>query len=408
MHAAHTRIIASLILTSLALGCEVGTQPPGLSWPEGAAIEMKLPTDTGMLISWPAPVTTGDDTTAETADAADTPEAVISYELEIDGVLYETFEADVHKTELEALTPETSYLLKVTATDTTGRRSEPLTLSVTTLVPLRSCLGLSVGEAITCIEDIFWPAFQDEFDQRTQVFDSMEAVIAEHGDAVARVKFLRALLGVAIQTEELAMDPSAIELTRFIANMRGDLHDACDTVPDNAFYKSWRLSADLITALFLSDPSAVNELFDESVAHADEDFERNVLAIASTWMLFPNNTILPAEGLKILEQWVLGGYAYDIENSPKVPYSKAGAFLMIGDLYARGGKRDMALMHFEQSLVIEGSKDWPYRFLAEYAIDNIDEIMARFASIPDDVMPAGDMISFGQHSCKMCHSNVGP
>ena len=194
---------------------------------------MKLPTDTTMLISWPAPVTMADDVT-EPADL-DTPEVTISYELEIDGVLHETFEADVHKTELEALTPETTYLIKVTATDTAGRRSEPLTLSVTTLVPLQSCLGLNVGEATACIEGIFWPAFQDEPDQRTG--------LQQHGGGDRRARrrgvpseFLRALLGVAIQTEELAMDPSAIELTRFIANMR-DLHDA-DNAPDNAFYKS--------------------------------------------------------------------------------------------------------------------------------------------------------------------------
>lgn len=271
-----------------------------------------------------------------------------------------------------------------------------------------TCEGLSPESATECVEAQFWPAFQDDFSQRIPVFDVMETAIAEHGEALPRIQFLRALLGVAIQTEEIAMDPAEIELTRYIANMRGDLHAATDAFPDNAFYKSWRLSADLITAMFLSDTAALGELFDESVAHAESNPEKNVMAIASTWMLFPKSTGMPDEGLAILDDWVLAGNPYDIQNTETTPYGKPGAFLMLGDLYARMGNADMARMQYEQSLVMERADEWPYRFLAEDAIENLDESIATFAALPEDEMATAYMISFGPNSCKMCHSNSGP
>ena len=264
------------------------------------------------------------------------------------------------------------------------------------------CEGLSASAATECVEAIFWPAFQEDFAERIPVFDVMEQVIAEHEDEVPRVLFLRALLGVAIQTEELAMDPAEIELTRYIANMRGDLHAASEAFPQNDFYRSWRLSADLITAMFLSDDAAMYELFDESVDHANSDPE-NVMAIASTWMIFPQSTGLPDEGLTIMDAWVLAGNPYDIKNTETTPYAKPGTFLMLGDLYARMGRADMARMNYEQSLVVTGAQDWPYRYLAEDAIADLDETIATFAGLAEDELAAGYMISFGPDSCKMCH-----
>ncbi|MGB0591170.1 MAG: hypothetical protein ACPGU1_15955 [Myxococcota bacterium] len=269
------------------------------------------------------------------------------------------------------------------------------------------CLGLGPQDATACVEEGFWPAFQADFTEREPVFNVMSGVIAEQSGQVPRIQFLRALLGVAIQTEELAMNPSEIEVTEFIANMRGDLHSASEAYPDNDFYRSWRLSADLITAMFLSDTGAVDALFEESIDHALSDSE-NIMAIASTWMLFPMETGLPDRGLEIMDTWVLEGHAYDIQNTEQVPYSKPGTFLMLGDLYARMGKRDMAAMNYEQSLNVDGSADWPYRYLAEGALSTIDETMAAFEALPDDAIAAGQMISFGANSCKMCHARPGP
>ena len=266
------------------------------------------------------------------------------------------------------------------------------------------CEGLTAEEATACLEDIFWPAFQDNYDQRIPVFDVMEALIAEHNEELPRVQFLRALLGVAIQTEELAMDPADIELTRYIANMRGDLHTASEAFPDNGFYRSWRLSADLITAMFLSDDAAMYELFDESVTHANSDPE-NVMAIASTWMIFPQATGLPDEGLAIMDAWVLAGNPYDIKNTKTTPFAKPGTFLMLGDLYARMGRAEMAKMQYEQALVVTGAQDWPYRYLAEDAIEDLDSTIETFNTLPEDELAAGHMISFGPDSCKMCHAN---
>ena len=269
------------------------------------------------------------------------------------------------------------------------------------------CAGLDQEAATECVEAMFWPAFQDDFEQRIPVFDVMERLIIEHNEELPRVQFLRALLGVAIQTEELAMDPAEIELTRYIANMRGDLHTASEAHPDNDFYRSWRLSADLITAMFLSDDAAMYELFDESVSHANANPE-NVMAIASTWMIFPQSTGLPEEGLAIMDEWVLGGNPYDIKNTPTTPYAKPGTFLMLGDLYARMGRAEMAKMQYEQSLVVTGANTWPYRYLAEDAIADLDATIATFTGLPDDELAAGYMISFGPDSCKMCHANSTP
>ncbi len=270
-----------------------------------------------------------------------------------------------------------------------------------------TCLGLDAEGATACVEQAFWPAFQDDFDERMPVFDLMSGVIAEHADATPRVQFLRALLGVAIQTEELTMDPTTIEVTKYIANMRGDLHAASEAFPENDFYRSWRLSADLITAMFLSDTASVDALFDESVQHA-QGTPNNVMAIASTWLLFPSETGLPEQGLSIMDEWLLAGYAYDIENTDMVPYSKPGTFLMLGDLYARMGDRDMAKMQYEQALNVDGSDGWPYRFLAEDALATLDETIEKFTNLPPDAVAAGQMISFGIDSCKMCHANTGP
>ena len=51
---------------------------------------------------------------------------------------------------------------------------------------------------------------------------------------------------------------------------------------------------------------------------------------------------------------------------------------------------------------------WPYRYLAEDAIADLDATIATFTGLPDDELAAGYMISFGPDSCKMCHANSTP
>ena len=64
----------------------------------------------------------------------------------------------------------------------------------------------------------------------------------------------------------------------------------------------------------------------------------------------------------------------------------------------------MAFFNYDQARV-RGGKDWPYRFLAEEALADIDGRIATFAAFPDDETPITEMVTTDLYACQICHAH---
>ncbi len=263
------------------------------------------------------------------------------------------------------------------------------------------CLGLSLEDAETCIEDQFWPAFQDDFDDRYRVYDVMTEVMEEHPNS-ARAYQLRPLLGVAISMENNAGEGGVGQSDQWIVNMRGDLHKAVELDDSSNFYQSWRISADLTTALFLDNDTVLEAFIEEGLEHAAKN-QANLMALITSFMIFPIDSGLPAQAQEMLDGWIAAGHGYETEDSEKYPFGRAGVDYMVGEMYARVGNKEMAFFNYDQARV-RGGEEWPYLFLAEEALADLDGRIADFTSFPDDETPITEMVTFGPYACKLCHA----
>ena len=265
-----------------------------------------------------------------------------------------------------------------------------------------NCLGLEPNMAVHCSEAKFWPAFQDGLDDREFVFDEISAVIDEHGEGFsARIHFLRALLGVAIQTENSGEDSL---ITPYILTMKPDLDLACEIEPENAFYNTWRHSGDLILAMMLEKEELLEEYREASFAHAESSY-KNLMGIMSTWVAFPLDSGLPQAGLPLMREWIENGHLEEIDNDWHRPYTQVGFLLMLGDMFSRMGELEEARLYLEQCLTHPDAARWPYRFLAEDLLDNLESTVASYLALPDDEAATEMMISWGEFSCRMCHTS---
>ena len=265
----------------------------------------------------------------------------------------------------------------------------------------RDCLGLSLADAESCAETQFWPAFQEDFDDRFRVYDVMTALLAEHPNST-RIYQLRPLLGVAISMENDIGLLTPGQSNEWMVNMRGDLHQAVALDDSSNFYKSWRISADLTTAMFLDNDAVLQQFIDEGLAHAAEN-QANLMALITSFMVFPMDSGLPTRAQGMLDGWVAAGHGYRTEDSEKFPFGRAGVDFMIGEMYARIGNRDMAFFNYDQARV-RGGDAWPYKFLAEEALADLDGRIATFAAFADDETPITEMVTFGEYGCKICHA----
>ena len=265
------------------------------------------------------------------------------------------------------------------------------------------CTALPLEDAVNCLESAFWPTFQDGLEGREALFERFTAVMEEHGEgASARLHFLRALLGVAIQTENSGEDSL---VTPYIMTMKPDLDKACELEPENAFYNTWRLSGDLILGMMLQKDDFLAEATKASFDHANADF-RNVMGIMSTWMAFSLESELPQQAFPMMEQWIADGHLDEIDNAWYRPFTRSGFLLMLGDMYARMGDAAKARTYLEESLAEPGAESWPYRFLSEDLLDDLDETVAAYKALPDASDATALMVSWGVHSCLMCHGKA--
>ena len=266
----------------------------------------------------------------------------------------------------------------------------------------QDCLDLAAPMAIHCAEAKFWPAFQDRLQDRKPVFDQLTAVIEEHGEGFsARLHFLRALLGVAIQTENSGEDSL---ITPYIMTMKPDLDLACELEPENAFYNTWRHSGDLILAMMLQKEDLLAEYKVESFAHAKSSY-KNLMGIMSTWIAFPMDSGLPQEGLPLMRQWIEDGHLEEIDNDWHRPYTKVGFMLMLGDMFSRMGSEEEARHYLEMCLAHPDALDWPYRFLAQDLLDNLQDTVDSYLALPPEEPATEMMVSWGEYSCRMCHTS---
>ena len=125
----------------------------------------------------------------------------------------------------------------------------------------------------------------------------------------------------------------------------------------------------------------------------------------STWIAFPLDSGLPQAGLPLMREWVENGHLDEIDNDWHRPYTKVGFLLMLGDMFSRMGETEEARTYLEQCLSHPDAAKWPYRFLAEDLLDNLDATVASYLALPDDEAATEMMVSWGEYSCRMCHTS---
>ena len=49
--------------------------------------------------------------------------------------------------------------------------------------------------------------------------------------------------------------------------------------------------------------------------------------------------------------------------------------------------------------------DWPYRFLAQDLLDNLQDTVDSYLALPPEEPATEMMVSWGEYSCRMCHTS---
>jgi len=88
---------------------------------------------------------------------------------------------------------------------------------------------------------------------------------------------------------------------------------------------------------------------------------------------------------------------------PHAPFAAVGTDFSYAEVMARVGRADEARTFLERAAGRDGFDEWPYRFLVDDALADIDGWVGRFDELPADEVVFGDMLINGETACVMCH-----
>lgn len=182
------------------------------------------------------------------------------------------------------------------------------------------------------------------------------------------------------------------------ADIQPALERAYELDPTDARIPGWIGTVAVRSAQLLGTPAELTAAIDYMIAAADAYPEFNNVSLAIAFSPLPLDGPYPQMAVDRL-QAIVGCGATDPRclNNPNAPHNVPGSLMLFGDVYARIGDRATALSYYQEALAADGADTWPYRDIAQSAVDDVDARLAEFQSANPPYFATGMV------SCRGCH-----
>jgi hypothetical protein len=250
-----------------------------------------------------------------------------------------------------------------------------------------------------CGDDAAWDALQWRHDERVAAIDALSTAIDRSvtdpqltDEDRANLVWRRVQLAVALVTEN--GDGSRVAAA--------DIDLAAELAPDDFRIAGWKALFDMIIAYQARPedlPAArarIDELFDIA-----PDYTLPV--VMGTAMALPLDTGYPQEMARRVEQFDCASFDWCSRTTSRVPFQQAGIELLFAEIHARVGDRELARIHLERSLNAPRAEHWPYRFIAEEKLADLDGWLATFAARGESESVLDITENNGRRACVICH-----
>ncbi|MCU0676436.1 MAG: hypothetical protein MUE69_27045 [Myxococcota bacterium] len=252
-----------------------------------------------------------------------------------------------------------------------------------------------------CGDDAAWDALQWRHEERGAAIDALSTAIDRASadpelDEEDRAKLLwrRVQLAVALVAEN--NDGSRV------ASSSADIDRAARLVPDDFRIAGWKALFDMLIT-YQTRP----EEFPAARARIDELFELapdyTLPVVMGTAMALPLDTGYPQEMARRVEEFDCASFDWCMRATSRVPFQQAGIELLFAEIHARVGDRELARVHLERSLSAPRAEHWPYRFVAEEKLADLDGWLATFAARGESESVLDITENNGRRACVICH-----
>ncbi len=263
------------------------------------------------------------------------------------------------------------------------------------------CAGLDRDETLACAEAATWDALQWRYERRADVHAMLgerAAALEATGDVadaeLARLYWRRVQLAVALFAE----DASASQASTALAEI--DRAHALD--PTNLKIEAWARVFHFLVAYQIGPDEFAREraLLDDMFARFPD---YTLTVVMGTSMALPLETGVPQEIAAWVERFDCSTHDWCDRATAEVPFNQAGIELLFAEIHARVGDRELAVAHLERSLAAPRVERWPYRYLTEARLADVDGWLASFAARGDAESVLDITENNGPRTCVLCH-----
>lgn len=265
------------------------------------------------------------------------------------------------------------------------------------------CAQLAENEAFDCITDAFWVALQegDEAD-RIETYNRLGDILDTFDPPVdpkrhAHIGFHRGQLAMAIALENKVMS--------YISKVLPDMQRAMDMDPENPLYPIWFDSMDVGMAGAFEDYDYLAQIKDRVFENALKQPEGNIPSISGTTIGLPLNTGYPQMTLELFEEYYeCVDKAWCLPVNDHAPYAMPGMNYHWAEQYMRVGNKERALYYLNQAASAEAFDKWPFRYMVDDALADIDAAIKPWNDLGED--GSGIYMSYANQDfgCMFCHT----
>ncbi len=265
------------------------------------------------------------------------------------------------------------------------------------------CLGLDQETTWLCSEELFWQALQTEvdLDSRQVAWDRISAIIDANPDPddplqLGRRHFQRGQLAMALAIENGEQS--------MIGTVVPDIDRAMELDPTNPVIPTWKDSMLIATAHLFGNDAALEQALEQAWENVALFPVGNTLSISGTTIGLPLSTGAPQHTVELLDAWVCEDAPMCDGNTERAPFGRPGLAFHFGEAYARVGQLDTAQAYMDLALTEEDAEDWPYRFMAEDAAEDIEGFAQKFADLGEEGSGFELVYANSEVGCQFCHS----
>ena len=303
------------------------------------------------------------------------------------------------------------------------------------------CSGAEGDDAIlACAEAQFWRVFQRDIEDREEFWNAMLALEEKLSDQIspvakARFLFQRAQLAMTYALEQTVLTPENMmnltgEELKFLSSMSSDMEDAVELDPNEPFYVIWLDTVKIATADRLQQKENMSKAVDDAFVNVEKWTDHTtrstlIASLSGTTMGLSLASGAPDRTIELLETFEchpkilmenpdaicgLGADKKDclswcLSNSKKAPFAGPGFMYHIGESYARMGNTEEAQRMYELALTLPGANNWPYRWVVDEALADMDAHVGQFTELGTEETASYVVYANSIFACRFCHGN---